>query len=89
MRCEHLFGTAPGRDDLLVVSVLDERLDGRTVRCKAKGQRVAIANHLLGLQDVTIIGRGRSHVGEAPQTAIAIRKINYLTHLTEQELIAP
>ena len=45
--CEHLFGSDPGGDDLLAVGVLDECLEGRTVRFKAKGQGVTTTDQLL------------------------------------------
>ena len=70
---EHLFGPDLRGDDLLAVGVLDERLEGRAVRCEAQGQGVTTANQLLVLQNETVIGRGRPGCGEALQVELLRR----------------
>ena len=71
---EDLVGPDLRGDDLLAVGVLDERPDSWAVRFEAKGQRVATADHLLGLQNVTVIRRGRPRRGE-------VLPIEFLRHL--------
>src|SRR5262245_46863596 len=52
-------------NDLLAISIPNERLDGRAVGLEAKGQWVATTDHFPGFQDMLVIGCGWTGVGDA------------------------
>src|SRR5262245_54728860 len=68
--CERRFWLDLHGDDFLAVGIVDKCFDGRSIRFEAERQRVATADHVLSLQNMSVVSRGRPSLGDVLAVAL-------------------